>query len=48
MAAAGTNVPIRSRSEVIAREQFSGQNQFALEPFPRDSQVRPVIELAMG
>jgi hypothetical protein len=27
---------------------FSGQNHFALEPFPRDSQVRPAINLAMG
>jgi len=27
---------------------FSGQDPFALEPFPRDSQVRPAIDLAMG
>jgi hypothetical protein len=27
---------------------FSGQNHFAREPFPRDSQVRPAIDLAMG
>ena len=27
---------------------FSGQYHFELEPFPRDSQVRPAIDLAMG
>ncbi len=27
---------------------FSGQNHFALEPFPHDSQVRAAIDLAMG
>ena len=27
---------------------FFGQNHFALEPFPRDSRVRPAIDLAMG
>jgi hypothetical protein len=27
---------------------FSGQNHFVLEPFLRDAQVRPAIDLAMG
>jgi hypothetical protein len=27
---------------------FSGQNHFALEPLPGDSQVRPAIDLALG
>jgi hypothetical protein len=27
---------------------FPGQNHFALEPFSRDLQVRPAIDLAMG
>ena len=27
---------------------FSGQNHFAIEPFPRESQVRPAIDLAIG